>query len=120
MVGMQQFLGQRRERLAQELAVARLDIGILVREANVRSGIQAPQHLAALGRQLAAVVDGLTATTDAPARACHNLNEVIAHTAVANRVEQAGGVAQPVRHGNTHLGAIDIGDGFLPAIHARR
>lgn len=87
MVGMQQLLGQRRERRAQKLAVARLDIGILVREANVRLRIQAPQHLAALGCQLAAVVDGLTATADAAARACHNLDEVIAHTAVANRVE---------------------------------
>ena len=63
-------------------------------------------------------MDGLTAATDAAARACHNLNEVIAHTAVANRVEQAGSVAQPVRHGNTHLSAIDIGDGFLPAVES--
>ena len=88
MVGMQQLLGQRRERRTQELAVAHLNIGVLVREANVRSGIQAPEHLAALSCQLAAVVDGLTAATDAAARTRHNLNEVIAHTAVANRVEQ--------------------------------
>lgn len=87
MVGMQQLLGQRRERLAQELAVACLDIGILVREANLGVRIETPEHLAALGCQLAAVVDGLTAATDAAARACHNLDEVIAHTAVANRVE---------------------------------
>lgn len=118
MVGMQQLLGQRRERLAQELAVARLDIGILVREANVRSGIQAPQYLTALGCQLAAVVDGLTAATDAAARARHDLDEVIAHAAVANRVEQTGGVAQPVCHGDAHPGAIDIGHGLLPAVQA--
>lgn len=116
MVGMQQLLSQRRERLAQELAVARLDIGILVRETNVRSGIQAPEHLATLGCQLAAVVDGLTAATDAAARARHNLNEIIAHAAVANRVEQTGSVAQPVCHGDAHLGAIDIGHGsFQPS-----
>ena len=118
MVGMQQLLGQRRERRAQKLAVARLNIGVLVREANVRSGIQAPQHLATLGRQFAAVVDGLTAAADAAARACHDLNEVIARTAVANRVEQTRGVAQPVCHGDAHLGAIDIGHGFFPAVQA--
>ena len=89
-----------------------------MREANVRSGIQAPQHLTALGCQLAAVVDGLTAAADAAARARHDLNEVIAHAAVANRVEQAGGVAQPVRHGDAYLGAIDIGHGLLPAVQA--
>ena len=115
---MQQLLGQRRKRCAQELAIARLDIGILVREANIGVRIEPPQHLATLGRQLAAVMDGLTASADAAAGARHDLNEVIAHTAVANRVEQAGGVAQPVRHGDAHLGAIDIGDGFLPAVQA--
>lgn len=87
MVGMQQLLGQRRERLAQELAVASLDIGILVREANLGVRIQAPEYLTTLGRQLAAVMDGLTAATDAAAGARHNLNEVIARTTVANRVE---------------------------------
>ena len=96
MVGMQQLLGQRRERRAQKLAVARLDIGILVRETNVRLRIQAPQHLATLSRQLAAVVDGLTAATDAAARARHDLNKVISHTAVANRVEQTGWATPPV------------------------
>ena len=89
-----------------------------MREANVRSGIQAPQHLTALGCQLTAVVDGLTAATDAAARARHDLNEVIAHATVANRVEQTGGVAQPVCHGDANLGVIDIGHGFLPAVQA--
>ena len=115
---MQQFLGQRRERRTQELAIARLNIGILVREANLGVRIEAPEHLATLGSQLATVVNGLTATTDAAAGARHDLDKVIAHTAVANCVEQAGGIAQPVRHGNTHLSAIDIGDGFLPTIQA--
>ena len=63
-------------------------------------------------------MDGLTAATDAAARARHNLNEVIAHAAVANRVEQTGSVAQPVCHGDAHLGAIDIGHGLLPAVQA--
>ena len=63
-------------------------------------------------------MDGLTAATDAAARARHNLNEVIAHAAVANRVEQTGSVAQPVCHGDAHLSAIDIGDGLLPAVQA--
>ena len=89
-----------------------------MREANIGVRIEPPQHLAALGCQLAAVVDGLTAATDAAARACHDLNEVIVHAAVANRVEQAGGVAQPVRHGDAHLGAIDIGHSFLPAVES--
>ena len=61
-------------------------------------------------------MDGLTAATDAAAGARHDLDEVIAHTAIANRVEQTGGVAQPVRHGDTYLGAVDIGNGFLPAV----
>ena len=65
-------------------------------------------------------MDGLTAAADAATRARHDLNEVIAHTAVANRIEQAGGVAQPVRHGNANLGAIDIGNGFLPAVESAR
>ncbi len=116
---MQQSLGQRRQRRTQELAIARLDIGILVREANLGVRIEAPQYLAALGCQLTAVMDGLTAATDAAARACHNLNEVITHAAVANRVEQTGSVSQPVCHGDAHLGAIDIGHGFLPAVQAR-
>ena len=115
---MQQLLGQRRERRTQKLAVACLNIGVLVREANVGRRIEAPEHLAALFRQLAAVMDGLTTATDATARTRHDLDEVITRTAVANRVEQAGGVAQPVRHGNTHLSAIDIGDGFLPAVES--
>ena len=61
-------------------------------------------------------MDGLTAATDAAARARHDLDKVIAHATIANRVEQTGGVAQPVRHGDVHLGAIDIGHGFLPAV----
>ena len=87
-----------------------------MREANVRCRIEVPKNLATLCRQLAAVVNGLTAATDAAARARHDLDEVIARTAVANRIEQAGGVAQPVRHGDAHLGAIDIGHGFLPTV----
>lgn len=118
MVGMQQLLGQRREWRTQELAIACLNIGILVRETNVRCRIEVPKNLATLCRQLAAVVNGLTAATDAAARARHDLDEVMARTAVANRIEQAGSVAQPVRHGDAHLGAIDIGHGLLPAIQA--
>ena len=63
-------------------------------------------------------MDGLTAATDAAARARHDLNKVISHTAVANRVEQTGGVAQPVRHGDAHLGTVDIGHGLLPALES--
>ena len=39
-------------------------------------------------------------------------------SALCGQIEQAGGVAQPVRHGDAYLGAIDIGHGLLPALES--
>ena len=113
---MEQLLGKRRKRSTQILTVARLDAWILVREANGGAGIEPPEHVAALGREFPSVVDGLPAAAHAAARTRHDLDEVIVHQSVADRIEELRHLGEPMGHGDAHRRAGDIGHGLLPAL----
>ena len=79
MLSMQKHVSFVRHRCLKVLFVHLNDIWILMRESKVRIAIQIIQVLSTFKCALFAVVDRLSATTDASSRTCHNFYEVIVH-----------------------------------------
>ena len=87
MICVQQLFGKLGKRLAQEVSIAGCHVGILVAKADLRIMVERSQHRRPLVGKLNAVVNGLAATANAAARARHDLNEVIVHSAALQRIE---------------------------------
>ena len=61
-------------------------------------------------------MNGLAATANTAARARHDLNEVIVHSATLQRIEQLAGICQAMGYRYAELAAVKVEDGLAPAI----
>ena len=77
MLRMQKHVSFVRHRCLKVLFVHLNDIWILMRESKVRIAIQIIQVLSTFKRAFFAVMDRLSATTDASSRTCHNFYKVM-------------------------------------------
>ncbi len=78
--------------------------------------VERSQHRRPLVGKLNAIVNGLAATANAAARARHDLNEVIVHSAALQRIEQLTGICQAMGYRHAQLAAVEVEDGLAPAI----
>ena len=106
------------QRSFQEFPVQRLHVLVPVGEPHLGTLVDAPQDIAAIGRQLLPVVYGLPAAAGAPAGTSHHLNEVVIHIALVDGVHQLTGVAQSADHCHADVARAGDGEyGLLPAVH---
>ena len=105
--------------LFQILLVEGVHLGILMGEAELAALVQLPEHRAAEGGHLQAVVDGLAAAARAAAGAGHDLHKVVCHFSGLNGLHELTGVGQAVGHGHPDGACTgNVEGGFLPAVHA--
>ena len=118
MVGVQQVVRLFAKRRAEVVLVERLDIRILVREAQKLTLIEPPEHVAAILGKLGTVVDGLAAAAGAAAGTGHDFHEVIGDLTGANGVHQLSGPGQAGDDRQAQGDVPDVEGGLPPGLLA--
>ena len=115
MIGVEQVLSTLTERFLEILLIAADHIRILVAEAESTGCILCIQRLRTLRRHLDAVVDRLSATTDAAARAGHDFDEIILDGLLPKCIEELRRIAEAVYDRDTSRATLAVAGRFLPA-----